>query len=368
VIEISQKPFKELGIKAVVKPTRQCNLKCKYCYVGDNTENTKMDFQTLENTIVKLIEHNSSEKATSFAWHGGEPLLMGLDFFIKITDLQKQYKQSHTILNSIQTNGTFLNQDILDFCADTGFYISISLDGPSELHNTSRIFSETKGSFDLVMKAIYEMKSRSDVNGGVIATITRPTLERITDFYAFFKEVGLDLKVSPLIHSGRAIENLGQFSISPEEYGKFMISLFDIWFNENKPTFAITNFRTLMRKILERVKVKEEIPYSPCIDSFVGIGPNGDVYPCGRYDNISEFKIGNINEDTIKKILSSPNRLKFYSKESECNNCQDYNVCIRCEHNAYMVNSPVDYYCGGYQKLINHVAQRVRKELEIEAH
>ena len=129
-----------MGLTAIVKPTHDCNLRCEYCYIEENAERGRMSSKTLLNTLDQVSEASGDEEA-HFIWHGGEPLLMGLEFFKEIATLSdKLRKKGKEISNSIQTNGTLVTEELLDFIeAKKDFYLGFSLDGSQEINDKTRV-------------------------------------------------------------------------------------------------------------------------------------------------------------------------------------------------------------------------------------
>ena len=127
---------------AIVEPTHGCNLECKYCYLNKNAESGRMDVKTLKNSIVGVSEFIGKCKTIDFLWHGGEPLLGGIDFFKKVIIIQKEMGEDYTFENTIQTNGTLITEEIADFFRDYKFNVGLSLDGPEEINNRTRSYSK----------------------------------------------------------------------------------------------------------------------------------------------------------------------------------------------------------------------------------
>ncbi|MBL7101114.1 MAG: radical SAM protein [Nanoarchaeota archaeon] len=148
------------SLSIIAKVTENCNLACKYCY-AENDQKIKciMDDETLEKTINKCYEFSGDHKNPHFIWHGGEPLLGGLKFFKKIVKLQDKLKP-HKITNVVQSNGTLIDDKTLDFFLQNKIHVGASLDGPEEIHNKTRVYSNGKGSFKNVIKGIKKNEKR----------------------------------------------------------------------------------------------------------------------------------------------------------------------------------------------------------------
>lgn len=373
-----------MGITAIVKPTHDCNLRCRYCYVPENAEQGKMDEKTLENTITKVTKFNGKKNgATHFLWHGGEPLLIGLDFFEKIVEIETPLRnEGYRITNGIQSNGTLVNDAFLNFCEkQNDFHIGLSLDGPKEIHNAVRPYKTGGGSFDDVYRAVKLLQKRNEelraedkkgnLGGGVICTLNKQNIGKIEELYKFFHDEKIDVKVNPLIRSGRAIHGYDRIAITPREYGEAMIKLFDIWFDDPNQRISIDPLEQIMGNLM--TKVPHGCQYGEsCQKRFISVGPTGAVYPCGRYDGLVEFYLGNINTDSMEDIDIRPIREKMKQRGSEtvsgCKPCEYKNICNSgCAHNAYMIRGNFmdkDYYCAGEKMIFKHIENVLQRELK----
>src|SRR3989344_2667671 len=201
------------ALAVIAKPTHACNIACKYCYIDPKAEAGSMSQQILSQSIEKVSDYADS---SHWIWHGGEPLLMGLDFYKTIKDIQDFYRQrGKRFTNGIQTNATLLTNEFLNFFEKTqDFHIGTSIDGPRELHNASRIYQSGKGSYDEVMRGINLMKkrnrhklnghNRNGVGGGAICVISKVNVDYPQELYDFFKSQSINVKFNPIIESGRA--------------------------------------------------------------------------------------------------------------------------------------------------------------------
>ena len=183
------------NITVIMKPTNQCNLRCKYCYHADNGyDKEKMTDQVLEKAIAvtapffKRVEYN---------WHGGEPLIMGLDFYERVLYYQKKYRQGpeHHIINTMQTNGTLITQETAEFIKKYGFGIGLSFDGPFN--------DQTRGKTDYTLNA-YDLLKQIDKRHGTISVIGAHNIHNLIDIYKYFNEKNISFKFSPMFDSGEA--------------------------------------------------------------------------------------------------------------------------------------------------------------------
>ncbi len=373
-------------LTAIVKPTHDCNLACKYCYVSDTAEQGMMNDVTLANAIEKTTVYNGRERPdgskieTHFIWHGGEPLIAGIRFFQKIAEIERPLKESgYSISNGIQSNGTLVDETFLDFCDEQhDFHIGLSLDGPQHLHDAMRSYKIGGGSFNDVYRAAKLIQQRSlrkkkvdaGTGGGAICILNRANADKIDEVYRFFHGEGLNLKVNPLIRSGRAIPAYDELAITPQEYGRAMARLFDLWFYDPEQRISIDPFDTVMGNVLTRVP--RGCSYNGmCQKSFISIGPTGAAYPCGRFDGLPDFYLGSINEDDMKDIDNSAIRTGLRQRGHEtvrgCAPCEYKDICnAGCMHNGYMQRGdPLDrdYYCAGERMLFGHITGALHMEL-----
>lgn len=354
------------GISPIIKVTNRCNLNCDYCINSNNSNKADIKEKTLKNCIDKLICFNGKEKATKFIWHGGESLILGLNFFKQIVELQKPLTNlSYKIINNVQSNGTLLNEKIADYFLEHNFRIGFSLDGTEECHNKYRKYLDGRGSFNKTYSAIKLAKSKG-IGSGAILVLSKQNLERLEEIYIFFQDEQINLKVSPLIKSGKAKEN-NSISLSSEEYGKAMIKLFDIWHNDSQSKIKVDPLDSIVRGFITG-NIKE-CTYSPdCQKSFVGIDSNGDLYPCGRFAGHPEFKYGNINEDLD---FSSLSKLKDFDKRKEklihCSECDIKDYCNGgCAFESYINEGNIfckTFFCESNKLLFHHIRKTLENEL-----
>lgn len=356
------KNHKKLSI--IVKPTHSCNLACRYCYIEPRAEQGMMDTITLENMINKsLVIHD----AVDFIWHGGEPLLMPLGFYEKAVELQNKYPQKK-VTNGFQSNGTLVNNKILDFCQANHFNIGFSLDGYLEINNQTRNFRNGKSSFHRTLEAIKKAQERK-LGGGAIVVINKLNIDSLTEIYEFAKKESINLKLNPLIKSGKATNHYRDLGIGPQEYGRALVKLFDQWFIDNSE-IKVDPFEDLIGNILTNRPWGCHYSVS-CQYSFISMGPQGDIYPCGRFDGVPGFRLGNINKDDLNEVLNSGKRKEMQQRSSKitsCKSCDYIKICNSgCMHNAFMHQGNLfdkDYYCASYKLLFAHISKAVEKELK----
>ncbi|MDP7323991.1 MAG: radical SAM protein [Candidatus Woesearchaeota archaeon] len=358
-------------LTAIVKPTHGCNFSCSYCYLEEEAENGVMSDETLKKMTEELAK-NQKEGHCSIIWHGGEPLIVGLDFFERALYYQwligKQEECKFD--NGIQTNGSLINQEVIDFCKRQDVGLGFSLDGPRSTHDETRPYRNGESSFDDVTKGI-RRACDAGLGGGFIVVLNKKNINHLDEIYGFIKEIKVNAKINPLIRSGKADLNYDELGITPREYADAMIHLFDMYFHDREFTSRLDPFDTLIGN------VSLEMPYGCCTfkescqDTFVSIGPRGDVYPCGRFDGVTEMRLGNINQTSLSEILQSDLRKNLQTirgeYNDECKVCEYVPICNSgCLSNGYMRQGNFldrDYYCAGYKKMFNHIKKAVDIEL-----
>ncbi|MFP4372635.1 MAG: radical SAM protein, partial [Halanaerobium sp.] len=214
-----------------------CNLDCEYCYYLDKrdlypkTNNFKMSEEVLENYIRQYIESQPGP-VVNFGWQGGEPTLRGLNFFKKAVKLQQKYLPSGwKAENSIQTNGILIDQQWAQFFKENNFLVGVSLDGPQKLHNKYRKDKTGRGTHKDVLAGIKKLKEYG-VTYNILAVVNNLNSKKPVEVYKFFREIGADfIQFIPIVEENEEGE-IRSYSVSPEEYGKFLIGVFNQWLND----------------------------------------------------------------------------------------------------------------------------------------
>ena len=252
-----------------------CNLRCQYCFylekeaLFDGAAAHRMSDEVLEVYTRKYLEQ-SPPGPVAFHWQGGEPTLMGLDFYRKAVELQRRFADGRAVSNTIQTNGTLFDDEWGRFLAAGKWMVGLSLDGPREIHDQYRLDAAGKGTFDAVMRGLAILQ-RHKVEYNVLSCVTpastrdplavydflkgagvgfvqfMPIVERLPDEVA--AELGLQLAVG--IRSGEKVQTLRMtpWSVEPEAYGDFLITIFDEWVRHDVGSFAVMNFEWALANV-----------------------------------------------------------------------------------------------------------------------
>jgi uncharacterized protein len=352
-----------------VKPAGAlCNLRCKYCYYHDkkNLYPQKRTFimndEILERYIIQHIEA-TTEESINFSWHGGEPLLAGIDFFKKAVALQKKYNpEGRKITNGIQTNGTLLDENWASFLMAENFMVGISIDGPGDLHNKFRATPDNKSSLSMVLRG-YDILRRYKIKCEILCVVSSYNVKFPLVVYNFFKELEAKyITFLPLVEKRPGIKSgVSRASVPSIEFGIFLNSVFDEWIERDIGKIKIQVFeeaaRTAFNQDHTQCIFKENCGGVPVLEH------NGDFYSCDHYVS-AENLIGNIFEGSIAEFLDSKKQFAFGNAKSTtlpryCLECEVKAMCNgECPKNRF-INTPdgepgLNYLCSGYKTFFKH--------------
>lgn len=372
-----------------------CNLACKYCYYLEKTnlykENTSK-FVMSDSLLEKFIEeyiNSQTMPQVLFTWHGGETLMRPLSFYQKVVELQKKYANGRTIDNCIQTNGTLLNEEWCKFFHDNHWLVGISIDGPQEFHDEYRKNKQGKPSFMKVMQGIH-LLNKHQVEWNAMAVVNDYNADYPLEFYHFFKELGCRyIQFTPIVerihthadgrhlaHALQKDEKLADFSVSPEQWGNFLCTIFDEWVKNDVGEYFIQIFdSTLANWMGAQPGVCTMAP--TCGHAGV-MEFNGDVYSCDHFV-FPEFKLGNIYEKSLIEMMYSEKQIQFGQQKKDslpnkCKECKYLFACNgECPKNRFLTTEDgepgLNYLCKGYYQFFEHVAPYMdfmKKELLAE--
>ena len=376
------------GFTSMVKPVGSlCNMRCKYCYYLDkaalyDNHQPQMDEALLENYIRANIEGNNSP-VIAFAWHGGEPLLAGKEFFRKAVSLQQRYGEGRTIENSIQTNGLLIDDEWCHIFRDNNFLVGVSIDGPETIHDAHRVDAGGQPTFARVMKGI-ERLYRNRVEYNTLTTINIHSEGRGAEVYNFLRQISVFMQFLPvaeLLCDGRvqSPESVGAdvapWSVSAKGFGKFMCDVFDIWVKNDVGRRYVQLFDATLALM---VGVQPSV-CSLCetCGSGLTVEHNGDVYCCDHFV-YPEYKIGNIHTDRLADLAYCDRQFEFgVAKRAllprECRHCKFYNLCHgECPKHRFICDNTGEYgknyLCDGYRMFYEHTegAMTQRKDLILD--
>ncbi|WP_455383438.1 anaerobic sulfatase maturase [Salinispira pacifica] len=319
----------------LVKPaSADCNLECTYCFYLDRKElypehhRHQMSSQVLEQMIRSYIA--TDQPQYTFGWQGGEPTLMGRAFFRKVTELQERYgRRGATVTNGLQTNGTLLSDDLARHLAAYNFLVGISIDGPAELHNRYRLkVGGHRGTHADVIRGL-ELLRKHGAEFNVLTLVSTANVDHPREVYRYLRdELGVYYhQYIPCVEFD-ANGNLLPFSISGEQWGRFMNGIFDEWSGGDTRMVSVRHFDAVMSMLIEDRATMCTLGRD-CRQYFV-VEFNGDVYPCDFFVN-RENLLGNVMRDNWYDMWRSPGYREFGAQKrrwnSECNGCPYLKFC-----------------------------------------
>jgi uncharacterized protein len=353
----------------IMKSADVCNYACSYCYVENHCKTEIMPIETARGAIQRVLRYLGPGRKVNFIWHGGEPLFAGREFFCQVADYCDTFP-CNTIENCIQTNGSLLDGQFLSFCRDRGFLISLSIDGPEELHDLNRLDSDGRGTFAGAMRAV-TLAREAGLAPGCVCVLSRANIHHIADLHRFFSENRINVRINPVVRSGRAARSYNDLAITPTEYGRAMCELFDLWF-EDEACIQIEPLATIVGNIVSPAVWGCDY-HGRCLESIIAINPDGAVYPCGRFAGLEQFRLGSIHEERdLSTILSGPLFERLTARNPEtvigCRQCEFIEICnTGCMITAYMSRGNIfdpDYYCHGRRILFEHIAHALKRHLD----
>lgn len=358
-----------------------CNLNCTYCYYLEKehlytTAQGQMMSEILLEKFTEEYLNSQTQPQVLFTWHGGEALLRPISFYKKALELQKKYGNGRQIDNVLQTNGTMLTDAWCEFFKENNFLIGVSIDGPQDFHDEYRRNKGGLPTFVKVMKGINLLKKHG-VEFNAMAVVNEYNADYPVEFYKFFKEIGITyIQFAPIVerinfqgnglkltHPEEKEAELAEFSVSPIQWGKFLCGLFDEWIKEDVGKIYIQMFdSTLANWIGEQPGVCTLARHC----GHAGVMEfNGDVYSCDHYV-FPEFKLGNINTDSLASMMYSERQLKFGTDKHDklprqCKECEFLFACNgECPKNRFAFTKDgepgLNYLCAGWKMFYGHVA------------
>lgn len=368
----------------MTKPTGPlCNLDCTYCFylekekIYPNTKHWSMNYEVLENYIKQYISAQSVNEIT-FSWQGGEPTILGIEFFQKAIDLQKKYSNGKNIFNSFQTNGILLNDDWGKILSENNFLVGISIDGPKEIHDKYRVFKGGQNSFDQVLNGISILK-KHNVEFNTLTCVQKDNSLKPLEVYNFLKEIGSGfIQFIPVIERRTKSKNtnvlelispnytgdaeITEWSVKSLQYGKFLSAIFDEWVKNDVGKIFVQIFDLSLESwIGEQPSL---CVFRETCGSAMALEHNGDLYSCDHYV-YQENKLGNIMTEALEKLVDSNKQLKFgldkkINLTKYCRNCEFLFACNgECPKHRF-IKSPdgeggLNYLCAGYKYFFSHI-------------
>ncbi len=358
----------------LIKPASAvCNLDCEYCFYLDREADPykelpgrRMTEETLERLVDGFLFYSYPNSV--FAWQGGEPTLAGAAFFEQAVELQKRCgRNGQTVSNALQTNATLLDERWCTLFREYNFLLGVSLDGPEEMHDRYRFNKQRKPTWSKVMQGI-ELLKRHKVEFNILCVLSKANVDHAAGLYRFFRELGVQhIQYIPLAEFD-GLGLLQPWTITPEQYGRFLCQTFDLWWPDRKKVRI--RFFDNIAEALAGMKPGNCTMHETC-DSYTVVEYNGDVYPCDFFVE-GGWKLGNINVDSFAEISRRRQRYNFAAKKTvphpECQVCEFYSVCKggcpKLRHGRYKRFEDLDYFCASYKQIYAKAIPKLKPEVE----
>ena len=397
------------GLHLMAKPVGPiCNLDCSYCFYLEKEqlfperERFGMSDEVLEAYVRRYIAAQSTPEV-EFTWQGGEPTLLGIDFFRRALALQQRHAGGKIIRNTLQTNGTLIDDEWAAFLAQKKFLVGISLDGPREIHDRYRVDKQGRSSFDEVLRGLRVLQ-KHEVDCNVLVTVAREVARQPLAVYRFLKDEGVRfIQFNPVVE--RALGDVGgpgeariglhfaapprlgrtaaqappvpvsEATVEPEAYGDFLIAIFDEWVRHDVGEIHVMNFEWALASWCQ-------LPPTTCLFSrrcgkALIVEHDGGVYSCDHF-MYPEYRLGNVKDDDPAALLASQFQITFGAAKEEalpayCRACAHRFACHgECPKNRFCLSPDgepgLNYLCAGYKKYFQHITPAMNGMAQLLAH
>ena len=361
-------------LSIMIKPASGlCNMHCKYCFYKDVAKNRQqesygiMKLETLENTIRKTLEY--ADGMCSIVFQGGEPTLAGLDFFKKVIEYQKKYNYKKlTIFNSIQTNGYELNEEWADFFGKNHFLVGLSIDGTKSTHDAYRMNTQGKGTHNRIMESV-ALLNKYKVEFNVLTVVNAKTATNIDGIYDFYKKNNLRyLQFIPCLDPLETQQGEMEFSLNSKQYGEFLKTLFDLWYQDikNGNYIYIRYFENLVAMLVGYPPESCDMA-GACSTQYV-VEADGGVYPCDFYV-LDQYKLGNMSTESYQQLDKQRETNGFITSSlahnDKCKECQYFYLCRGgCKRNKEQLKDGSfgeNVFCEGFQDFFHYAIPRLQE-------
>jgi serine-type anaerobic sulfatase-maturating enzyme len=367
-----------------------CNLDCTYCFFLSKEAlypdtASRMPGATLEAYIAQLLESHRGPEVT-VAWQGGEPTLMGLDFFARSVELVEAYRRpGQRVEFTMQTNGVLLDDAWCAFLKEHGFLVGLSVDGPAFIHDTYRVDRGGRGSHRRVMKGLAALRGH-DVDVNILCTVNAANQDHGAAVYRYFRD---ELEVSwmqfipvveratpetlPLANQGWSAEPSGQRllytqtgslvterSVVPASYGQFLVDVYEEWLRGDVGTVFVQLFDVTLEAYFGQYSL---CIHAPTCGTALALEHNGDVYSCDHFVE-PDHLLGNIHETHLLDLVSSPRQQAFGLAKREtltaqCRSCDVLALCNGgCPKDRFVDSRDGEpghnYLCDGLYRFYTH--------------
>lgn len=357
-----------------------CNLNCTYCFYLEKESSLstqsrwRMPREVLETYVKDYIASQDTPEVV-FAWQGGEPTLMGLDFFKEVVELQQRHAKGRTVRNTLQTNGILLDDSWCEWLAQKDWLVGLSLDGPRDLHDTYRVDKGHHPTFDRVMKALETLKRHGTPFNTLTVVHRRNSLEP-GRMFSFLKETGSrHWQFIPVVERVAsqgaglaappredATEEVTPWSVRPADYGRFLIEIFERWVTHDVGRIQVQLFEAALANWLGAPA--DYCWFSKDCGGSLALEHNGDLYSCDHFV-YPEYRLGNILETPMKEQVFSERQHAFGKAKSstlprQCRECSMQFACHgECPKRRFLTTQDgepgLNYLCEGYLQFFNYI-------------
>jgi uncharacterized protein len=363
----------------MAKPTgAECNLDCEYCFFLKKVNlypgsDFRMTDEVMESYIRQTIEGHQVPQVT-IAWQGGEPTLMGLEFFKRAVEVEKKYqKPGMQIENTLQTNGVLIDEEWCKFLHQNKFLVGLSLDGPKDLHDTYRKDKAGNSVFDRVVRAARLMQEHK-VEFNILCTVNAVNSQHPLDVYRFFRD---DLKARyiqfiPIVERDNETGNqegnkITDRSVRPEQFGKFLIEIFDEWVHKDVGVMFVQLFDGVLASYLRGYSTL--CIFQPVCGEGCALEHNGDLYSCDHFVE-PDYLLGNITRVPLTELISSDKQREFGQAKSStlpkyCQECEFLFTCHgECPKNRVLETpdgeTGLNWLCVGLKAFFAHANRNMQ--------
>jgi len=345
-----------------------CNLRCDYCYylkkqnLYPGETPFRMPDDILEEYIRQHIE-TCPEPVIRFAWHGGEPTLLGLDYFHRVIELQRKYQPSHRqILNGIQTNGTLLDEGWCRFLAAEGFGVGLSLDGPQEMHDSHRLTRGGQPTHSQAMRG-YELLRKHRIPCDILCVVHTQNAHHPREVYRFFKHIkAAHIGFLPFVEPRPELDGgVSSYTVPSEAFGDFLCTIFDEWTSQDIGKVRIQIFEETAATALGQEHAlcifKKTCGDAPVLEH------NGDFFACDHFVD-KKHLLGNMRETPMVDLIEGQSQrafgqAKWDSLPRHCRECEVLPLCNGACPKDRILRTPdgeagLNYLCAGYKRFFTH--------------
>jgi len=326
-----------------------------------------MSLATMETIVRKALEE--AEQFCCFGFQGGEPTLVGLEFYEKVIEFQEKYNHKQIkIVNTIQTNGLLIDDVWARFFAENHFLVGLSIDGAKDTHDSLRFDASGKGTFNACLKAAKTLTAnKAEFN--ILSVVTRQLAAHPDNLWNFYKKNGFrHIQFIPCLDRLHEPPGNNHYSLNEKTFGKFLIRFFDLWYRDftQGDYYSVRVFDNYVRMLMGGPP--ETCGMAGQCQAYSLIEADGSVYPCDFYA-LDEYKLGDIHSSSFSELLNGAVAWDFVEaskiRSEECRSCLYYFICragCRRDREPFHEGVPVlNRHCGAYQAFFAHALAPMRE-------